>query len=824
VDPAYASTPLAHKLRGPSLFPDRALPTALTDFVGRELEQARVNTLLDRSRLVSLVGPGGIGKTRLALQIARGRADDFADGVRFVSLASTMDPSLVPSAIASSLGIRQSPGKSLRESLVAGLRDKETLLVLDNFEQVVGAAPLVSDLLTEAARIRVLVTSREPLRVSGEHVYPVPPLPLPDSAAAGSIDDALRSPAVALFVLRAQAASFEFTLKPDNARDVVELCRRLDGLPLAIEIAAARVDRVEPRQMLDSNGLLLATEGPRDLPQRHQTLNNVVDWSYSMLERPAQLVFGRLAVFASGASAEAAAAVCDGEELEGKLGRVLGSLADKSLVVAETPEGGETRHVMLATMRSFAAEKLRQSGDEARAKGRHAAHFAKLGEQLAASLGTAQQRATLDRFEREYPNFQAALAHLRSTAPDAAATLALSLGRFWEKRGHWAEGFDWLDALSSAKGLDAALRARCLHFAGRLARHQSDHDGAVSRLHEAEAMAEARGDAGLLAMVYYDLGCAALALRSDYAHARKMLGQSVALFRKVRDELGAAEALGKLGLLAYYQADHDGAERLCNEALALAKRHADPGAASAVVNVLGLVARARGDYATAATLLEEHLRTCEWLDDKYGMMDALFSLAEFARSRGDLDKASATYQKYIALCREVGNAGGTAIAVNDLGEVARYSGRFDEAAALYERALRLLEVTGYVGDIPWVQRNQAEIAMHRGQLREARRLYCESLEHHRGDTHPMLLLLCVEGLAAIDALEGRVDRAAQLVGAAERLFEADGALLAVGDRDDYMRRVALVKERLDERAYDVGRAAGRQLASAQVVALACEPI
>jgi diguanylate cyclase (GGDEF)-like protein len=821
VDPAYVATPLASKLRGPSLLPDRALPPALTDFVGRELEQARVNALLDRSRLVSLVGPGGIGKTRLALQIARARADDFADGVRFVPLASTMDSALVASAMASALGVRQSPGKTVRESLVASLRDKETLIVLDNFEQVVEAAPLVSELMTEAGRIRVLVTSREPLRISGEHVYPVPPLPLPE-AGAGT-DDTLRSPAVALFVLRAQAASFEFGLTRDNARDVAELCRRLDGLPLAIEIAAARVDHVTPREMLESGDFLLDTAGPRDLPQRQKTLHNVIDWSYSMLERPAQLVFGRLSVFAGSASPEAVASVCDGEELAGKLGRVLGSLADKSLVVTETPEGGEPRYVMLATIRSFAVEKLEASGEEDAARGRHAAYYANLAEQLAADLGSAQQRATLDRFAREYPNLQAALSHLKAATPNAAAALALALGRFWEKRGHWTEGFDWLDELTSSPDLHPSLRGRCLHFAGRLARHQSDYDGAVARLHEARAIAEARGEAGLLAAIYFDLGCAALSLQSDYVNARKLLVQSLALFRKVRDDSGGAEVLGKLGLLAYTQADHDGAERLCNEALALARRRGDPGVTSAVVNVLGLVARARGDYATAAALIEEHLRTCEWLDDKYGVMEALWTLAEFARSRGDLEKASVTYQRYIALCREVGNAAGTAIALNDLGEVARYSGRFDEAAALYDRALRLLEASGYVGDIPWVQRNQAEIAMHRGQLGEARRLYCESLGHHRGETHPMLLLLCVDGLAALDALEGQLDRAAHLVGAAERLFEADGALLAVGDRDDYFRRVALVRERAreqaDGRAYDAARAAGRRLSASEVVGL-----
>jgi diguanylate cyclase (GGDEF)-like protein len=822
LDAAYVSTPLSQKLRGASLLPDRALPPALTDFVGREVEQERINALLDRSRLVSLVGPGGIGKTRLSLQIARGRTDDFADGVRFVSLGSTMDPALVAPAVASALGVRQSPGKSVRESLVSSLRDKEMLLVLDNFEQVVDAAPFVSELLTEASHIRILVTSREALHVSGEHVYPVPPLPLPDPGAIGT-DDALRSPAVTLFATRAQAANFDFALTRENARDVAELCRRLDGLPLAIEIAAARIDQVTPRDMLESDELLLDTAGPRDLPHRQKTLHNVIDWSYSRLDRASQVVFSRLAVFAGSASPEAVAAVCDADDLGGALARALSSLSDKCLVVSETPDGGEARTGMLATIRAFALDKLRESGEERVTRDRHAAYYTTLAVRLATEIGSGAQRATLHRFDREHANLLAALAHLQGGAPDAAATLALALGRFWEKRGHWTEGFDWLDALTTNSSLDVRLRARCLHFAARLARLQSEPDVAVARLEEAKALAEARGDAALLASIDYDLGCVAMALRSDYAAARQLLIESLALFRKVRDDLGGADALAKLGLLAYTQADHDGAERLCNEALALARRRGDPGITCAVVSVLGLVARARGDYATAAALFEESLSTCEWLDDKFGTMDALWSLAEFARSRGDLEKASATYQRYMALCREVGNAPGTAIALKDLGEIARYAGRYDEAATLYERARRLLEATGTVSDIPWVLRNQAEVALHRGQLAGAGRSYRAALRQHGGETHPLLLLLCAIGLAAISTLEGDLERAARLVGAAERLFEADGALLALYDRDDYYRRVALVKERLDPHEFEAGRAAGRRLAPADVVTLCLSP-
>jgi diguanylate cyclase (GGDEF)-like protein len=820
LDPAYASTPLVQKLRGPSLFPDRALPPALTDFVGRETEQAQVNALLDRSRLVSLVGPGGIGKTRLALQIARSRAADFSDGVRFVALAPTSDPGLVPSAIARALGARQAPGRTIRESLLASLRDQELLLVLDNFEQVVEASPLVVEILTEAPGVRVLVTSREPLRISGEHVYPVPPLPLPAPHAILTTEEALRWPGVALFVLRAQAVRFDFALTAENARDVVDLCARLDGLPLAIEIAAARVDRVQPRAIAESLASFLGEQGPRDLPLRQRTLHDLIDWSYSMLDRASQRVFARLSVFAGSAGAEAVAAVCDDAELGGELPRVLASLTDKSLVVAESHAGEEPRYVMLGTIRSFAAKALAEAGEEARTKDRHADHFAQLAERLQAVLGGPMQRATLEHFEREYPNLRAALAHLAATRADAAAALALALGAFWERRGHWAEGLDWFDEIARAPALAAALRARCLHAAGRMARLQNDADAALDRLARAGELASAGDDPHLAAVLAFDLGCTQLSLQSDYAAAHAHLTESLTLFRDAGDDAGVADALSKLGLLAYYQADLARAKEACTEALEIAQRRGDPSQTGVVLNVLGLVARARGDYDAAASLLEEYMASCEWLDDKFGMMDAFWNLAEFSRSRGDFERASGMYRRYMALCRDVGNAAGTASAMKDLGELARYRGRHDEAATLYDRALRLLEASGFVGDIPWVQRNQAELAAHRGDDDDARRLYREALRHHGEHTNPMLLLLCLNGLAAIDARHGRFDRAARLVGASERLFDADQALLAGPDRANYEQRVKVVRDGMEVPAFDAARAAGRALPPGEVVTLA----
>ena len=594
LDPKYPSTQLAQKLRAASLVPDRHLPPMLTDFIGREAEQRAINSLLDRSRLVSLVGPGGIGKTRLALQNARTRSPDFGDGVRFVPLTSTFDPELVTSAIASALGVRETVGKSLRDSLFQGVADKDMLLVLDNFEQVVAAAPLVSELLAAAKFIRVLVTSREPLRIASETTFSVPPLPLPGPAHRASDEDATKFAAVGLFVLRAQAVSYGFALTNENASAVNELCARLDGLPLAIEIAAARMDCMTPQQMLEEHGrVMLSAEGAQDLPARQQTLRSVIDWSFALLDEPRQRLFARLSVFAGGAFLEAIADICDTGDLGSNLAEIVQSLVDKSLLHVDASED-TPRYLMLETIRTYALERLDALADRAPCRDRHAAYFKRRAEELALALNGTRERLTLELFEHEHPNFRAALSHTREGHPDVTLQIALALAPFWERRGHWTEGRRALDDLANVASIDEKYRARCLSWCGRLARLQSDKDTAIALLNRARELAEREGDDRALAMSLNDLGYAAMRLDGDYARARDLLLQSLMLYRTARLDPGVAEVLANLGMLAYEQGNYSLADQYCNEGLALARELGDAHLAGTVMNVLGLVARARG--------------------------------------------------------------------------------------------------------------------------------------------------------------------------------------------------------------------------------------
>src|SRR5918992_2625428 len=421
------------------------LPAQPTPLVGRERELKEVCGLLreEEVRLLTLTGPGGIGKTRLGLQIAAELLDEFEDGVFFVALATITDPALVASAIAEPLGVVEAGDQPLEEGLKDFLRSKELLLLLDNFEQVLGGAPLVGELLSECPRLNVLATSRSVLRVYGEQEFAVPPLELPDHKRLPSVERLTQYEAVRLFIERAKAARPDFSVTNENAPAVAEICVRLDGLPLAIELAAARIKLLTPSAMLERLGsrLKLLGGGARDLPERQRTLRGTIEWSHALLEEGEQVLFARLAVFAGGRTLEAIEAVCEGQgelavdPLEG-----VSSLLDKSLLRQEEGPEGKPRFVMLETIHEYARERLQASGEAEEARRLHAQHFLALAEEVEPELSGADQLAYLERLEAEHDNMRAALTWSLENEPETVLRLARTLARFWEKRSHYLEG------------------------------------------------------------------------------------------------------------------------------------------------------------------------------------------------------------------------------------------------------------------------------------------------------------------------------------------------------------------------------------------------
>src|SRR5215203_5046223 len=554
------------------------LPIQPTPLLGREREVAEIADLLRHAdvRLLTLTGTGGTGKTRLALQSAAELIDDFEDGVFLVALAPISDSELVASTVAGALSVSESAGRALKEDLREYLSNKELLLVLDNFEQVVDAAPLVGELLSGCPGLKVLVTSRTLLRIYGEHEYAVRPLELPDPSHLPPIETLRQYEAIRFFTERARAANAHFSLTKENAAAVAEICARLDGLPLAIELAAARIKLLSPQAMSSrlSDPLKFLTDGARDLPERQRTLRGAIAWSYALLDEGEQALFAKLAVFSGGCALDAAEAICDPDDdssvdiLDG-----LSSLLDKSLLRQEEGKGGEPRFVMLETIREFARERLQLSGNAARTRNLHAAYFLALAEQGESKLRGPEEAMWLERLDVEHDNMRAVLTWtLEAGETELGLRLAGALWRFWYARGHYHEGRRWLEETLARDGGASAARVKALEAVGWLADDQGDIDRAVAAAEEglqisARTNIPSRVTASFLRM----LGSAAY-VRGDHGQATQHYQESLALSREARDERSVASSLLRLGNVSSDQGDHESAKEFYEEGLALSRK------------------------------------------------------------------------------------------------------------------------------------------------------------------------------------------------------------------------------------------------------------
>jgi predicted ATPase/class 3 adenylate cyclase len=619
------------------------LPTRLTRFIGRAPEIMAVEDLLENTRLLTLTGPGGTGKTRLSLQVASELLPRFQDGAFFVDLSPITDPSLVPTSIADAVGAKEEPGRSVADTLKDHLRDKELLLVLDNFEQVTQAADVVLLLLNSAPRLKILVTSRIVLHLSGEQEYPVLPLALPDPDHLPDLDTLSQFEAVALFIDRARAVKPDFEVTNENAPAVAEICARLDGLPLAIELAAVRVKLLSPQSMVArlAQRLPLLTGGARDLPERQRTLRGAIEWSHDLLDEPKRQLFARLAVFMGGCTLEAAEAVC-GADLD--VLDALASLVDESLLRrTETPDG-EVRFGMLETIREFAAERLAQSGEEEDLGQRHAEWMMAFAEEAEPHLIGEDQVLWLGRAEQEHDNARTALQWaLDHDRGETGIRIAASLWRFWQQRGHLRAGRKWLDdllALPSAAARTAA-RGKALGAAGSLAYWLNDKDATEARYRESVDIFREVGDRGGLADALYNLAFIPM-LKRDLEEAQ-------ALF----DQAGVeAEAVGNRLLLAHAKSFRAYADLM------------------------------RGNPAAAVEPLKESAAIIRELGHKFDLADNLGSLAGAYHMSGDFEAAHAAYRESMELFREANNPTGMNMLLHWIAAMAADEGQFRRAVRL----------------------------------------------------------------------------------------------------------------------------------------------
>jgi predicted ATPase/DNA-binding CsgD family transcriptional regulator len=712
------------------------LPAYLTPLLGREQEVQVVCSLLQRAeiRLLTLTGPGGVGKTRLGVQVASDLVHDFANGVCFVSLDPISDPELVIPTIVQALNLPEAEDAGQGqaqplERLKTYLHEKQVLLLLDNFEQVVAAAPALVDLLGACPELKMLVTSRAVLRVQGEYESAVPPLALPALSDPPDAEAVSRSAAVALFLQRAQGSRPDFSLTDANAPVIAEICVRLDGLPLAIELAAARIKLLPPQALLArlEHRLAVLTSGTRDLPARQQTLRSTIKWSYELLPAGEQRLFRRLSVFVSGCTLEAVEAVCgetDAVALDG-----VASLLDNSLLQQIEQAGDEPRFVMLETIREYGRECLEASGEREETRRAHMYYHLALAEEAEPKLASAEREQWVHRLENEHDNLRAALSWaVERNEADIVLRLGGALWRFWLMQGHLSEGRKFLEkALAVAGGESGglttqvlpAIRAKALGGAGILTHYQGDYRQAKGLCEESLALFRALGDQRGMAAALNGLGLIARA-SNDYAEARALHEESLALLRALDDTWGIAEALFLLTRVAFALGDYTTGKSLCEESLALFRALGDRRGMAETLATLGLAAFYHGNYTAELPSMEEGLALFRELGDRRDSARMLWFLGNKAFVQDDYAKARTCYAEALTTFRELGEKWYIAICLEGLAEVAVAQGQPEWAAHVLGAAAFLREALGVSPPANYPANYERTVAITQAQLGEER--------------------------------------------------------------------------------------------------------
>jgi predicted ATPase/DNA-binding SARP family transcriptional activator len=801
------------------------IPAPLTELIGREAEVTAVQELLHRDnlRLLTLLGPPGVGKTRLALAVAQAMQADFPANLYFVDLTAISDPALLPLAIARSLGVagkRQKVAPLTR--LTRQLRHKRALLVLDNFEQLLAATPAVNDLLQACPALKIVVTSRTPLRLRGEQRYPVAPLPLPAQDDRTELERLRDNPAVALFVARAQAVVPHFALSPENSSAIAAICARVDGLPLAIELAAARVRLLPPplllRRLQAATGGVLHLLQPGGADSRPQeTLPGAIGWSYNLLPNTGQLLFERLAVFANGFTLEAAEAVCQMGHRPLNLLADMETLLDHSLIYPLEDGRQSERLAMLQTIREFALERLVAGGENELFQQRHADYFITFARVAETDLPGRSHDAWLDRLEQELDNLRSALTWTISQTPDQALALTLVLSPFWHSRAYLREGRLWLERALAASPTPSPSRARAMAAASLLAQRLGDYGPAAAWAEASVGLCRELGDQAALA---YALNNWSIVLMSqgDNHRAQEVAAESLALSEAVGDAVGIHRALMVLGQAALHQDQLAAAQDALEKSLAFWRASGDRKNEVLCLVNLGRLRMLRGDYAAVTALITQAVNLSQQSGDRHWELVASWTLGEVALHQGNLGEADAVWRRALAQARELGDHYFMTITLSKLGLLALYRQETAAADQLLQESLALARSSGAQWCLADVTANLGLAASQQQDYARASELLHEGIRMFVNQDAWADAVAVLERLAAVTAAGGQAHRAVVLLAATAAWRQTTGEPLPPHLAAAHAQIIAALRAKLTPAIFTDIWATGKAMTLPELVA------
>ncbi len=805
-------------LRALDVFPNN-LPTQLTSFVGREKEMLEVTQMLKQSRLLTLTGSGGTGKTRLSLQVASGILEQFKDGVWFIELAPVSEPALVPSTVANVLRLRVEDSRPLIDVVMDWLSDKEALFILDNCEHLIDAcAQFANTILQHCRGVRILASSREALGVAGEAAYRVPSLPTPNEPL--DIHQLETFDSAKLFIQRATLTLPTFQLTDDNASFVAQICSRLDGIPLAIELAAARVRALSVEQIAErlDDRFRLLTGGSRTALPRQQTLRALIDWSYQLLSEDERLLFRRLAVFVGGWTLDAAESVCSEERSGFDVLDLMSRLVDKSLVNVEH-SAGESRYHRLETIRQYAREKLFDTDEVVSLRDKHLTYFVGLAERADVELQGRAQKKWLARLEAEHDNLRAALEWSLKSQPEAGLRIAAALREFWDTHGHLTEALKWLGTmLDATKNIPPTpVRVKAVFAAALFSSRQSDLEGWKARQDEGLALAESFDDTWGIAQGLVSHGLFKEYFENDIEAAELFYRRALEYGRKLNDKLFLGQSLGPLASCALKRYEYARAEEIFRESLSLFREVGNTREIAGAYGNLAEVALTQRNYESARVSAEESLALYRELDDKHGVATALRALSIASHNQGNIQQAQMAAEQGVMLFRQLGDRACMGLTISVLARHVLGQGDAERASEVAQEAVKVLREIGNVSSEIGALDVTGRIALAQGDLFKAQEYFRDGISHLKDAKEVSQLPSLLEGLANVLARSSQTQVAILLLGAAEALRERIHLARMQFETAEYDALMSTLHEEIDDETFQALWKNGRAMTTEQAI-------